>query len=106
MREGDEYKTAFRTHYGRFESLVMPFGLCNAPAAFQVGMNDLLRDMLDVPDLAFRDDMVIFSQDEAQHEGHVREVLRRLSDAKLYLNPDKCQFHTRKTDYLKYVISA
>jgi hypothetical protein len=41
IKEGDEYKTAFRTKYGLFETLVMPFGLTNAPAAFQHFMNDI-----------------------------------------------------------------
>ncbi|KAF8748816.1 Chromo (CHRromatin Organization MOdifier) domain [Rhizoctonia solani] len=63
IREGDEWKTAFRTKYGLFEYLVMPFGLTNAPAAFQHFMNDLFRDLIDVT---------------VEHPSHVREVLSRL----------------------------
>ena len=43
MVEGDEWKTAFRTRYGLFESWVIPFGLTNAPADFQKFINDTLR---------------------------------------------------------------
>ena len=47
LREGDEYKTAFRTRYGSYEFLVMHFGLTNGPATFQHFMNDIFRDLLD-----------------------------------------------------------
>lgn len=46
IKEGEEWKTAFKTPLGHFEYLVMPFGLTNAPAVFQALINDVLRDML------------------------------------------------------------
>ncbi|KAF8753952.1 hypothetical protein RHS01_06575 [Rhizoctonia solani] len=63
IKEGDEWKTAFRTKYGLFEYLVMPFGLTNAPAAFQHFMNDLFRDLIDATVVIYLDDILIFSED-------------------------------------------
>ena len=48
IREGDEWKTAFRTRYRHFKYLVMPFGLTNAPASFQVYINEALHGLLDI----------------------------------------------------------
>ena len=42
IKEGDEWKAAFRTNRGLFEPAVMFFGLCNSPATFQRMMNDIL----------------------------------------------------------------
>ena len=105
IKEGDEWKTAFRTRYGHFETLVMPFGLSNAPASFQAIMNNLFRDILDVYVLCYLDDILVFSEHEEDHPGHVNEVLRRLQEAQLYVNPDKCEFDVYSTEYLGYAIS-
>jgi hypothetical protein len=72
---GDEWKTSFRTRYGSYEWLVMPFGLTNAPAAFQRFVNSIFADLLDVCVVVYLDDILVYSEDEASHEEHVREVL-------------------------------
>ncbi|QRW26697.1 Retrotransposable element Tf2 protein [Rhizoctonia solani] len=59
VKEGDEWKTAFRTKYGLYESLVMTFGLTNAPASFQHFMNDLFKDLLDVCVIIYLDDILL-----------------------------------------------
>ena len=72
---GDEWKTAFHTHYGSYEWLVMPFGLTNAPAAFQQFVNTIFADMLDICVIVYIDDILIYSEDMESHQKHVWEVL-------------------------------
>jgi len=67
IREGDEWKTAFRTRYGLYEFQVMPFGLTNAPSTFQHMMNHVLSDLLDVGVLAYMDDILVYSKTEDDH---------------------------------------
>ena len=105
IKEGDEWKTAFRTCYGHFEYRVMPFGLVNTPATFQGYINGVLHDCLDVTYLAYLDNILIFSEDEAEHTEHVREVLRRLSKAGLYLNLEKCEFWTKRVGFVSYIVT-
>lgn len=61
IREGDKWKTAFRTCYGLFEYRVMPFVLCNAPSAFQFCLNNVLCEFLDLFVIVYIDDIYIFS---------------------------------------------
>jgi len=105
IKKGDEWKTAFRTRYGHFEYTVMPFGLTNAPAQFQAYMNEALVGLVDVTCIVYLDDILIFSNTEEEHVGHVKEVLTRLRKAKLFVKLSKCEWHTRHTEFLGYVVS-
>jgi hypothetical protein len=105
IREGDEWKTAFRTRYGHFEYMVMPFGLTNAPAHFQAYMNEALAGLVDITCIVYLDDVLIFSDTEEEHERHVKEVLHRLREAKLFVKLSKCEWHTQRTEYLGYIIT-
>jgi hypothetical protein len=104
MAEGEEWKTAFRTRYGLFESLVMLFGLTNVPASFQHFINDVLRPYLDVFVTAYPDDILIFSDNLDEHRKHVLKVLEALSKVGLHLKPEKCEFHQREVKYLGFII--
>jgi hypothetical protein len=78
VKEGDEWKTTFRTRYGHFEYLVMPLELTNAPAFFQHMMNDIFWDYLDHFVVIYLDDILIYSKNEEEHKHHVRVVLEKL----------------------------
>lgn len=106
IKEGDEWKTAFRTRYGHFEYQVMPFGLANAPASFQALMNDILRPFLDISVIVYLDDILIYSQDTEEHTLHVQQVLEKLSKAQLYCKLEKCLFHAEQVDFLGHRISS
>lgn len=105
ISEGDEWKTTFRTRYGSFEWLVMPFGLSNAPSAFQRFMNDIFSDMVDVCVIVYLDDILIYSDTPEEHSAQVKEVLRRLRANGLYAKADKCKFHVDTVEYLGYILS-
>jgi hypothetical protein len=104
MKEGEEWKTAFRTRRGHFEYLVMPFGLTNAPATFQTMINEVLRDFLDIFVVVYLDDILIFSRTLSAHKEHVHQVLQRLLEAKLLVEPEKTKFHVQEVDFLGYNI--
>jgi len=104
VREGDEWKTAFRTRYGLFKFQVMPFGLTNAPSTFQDMMNHIFSDMLDVGVLAYMDDILIYADTEKRHDNTVREVLRRLQKNGLAVSPEKCVWKTQEVEFLGYII--
>ena len=103
---GHEFKTAFRTRYGHFEYLVMPFGLTGAPSTFQSYINDIIRDCLDRFAVAYMDDILIYSNSLSEHILHVRTVLQKLLSTSLYAKLEKCEFHVQKVSFLGFVISS
>ena len=104
IKEGDEWKTAFRTRYGHFEYCVLPFGLSNAPATFQAYINQALIGLVDVTCVVYLDDILIFSEDPSQHEDAVRQVLERLRSYQLYANLEKCEFETDTVEFLGFLV--
>ncbi|KAJ1595446.1 hypothetical protein NDA14_005957 [Ustilago hordei] len=104
IAKGDEWKTAFGTQLGLYEYLVMPFGLANAPAHFQLFINDIFRDIIGVYVVVYLDDFLIFSDTEEVHVKHVTKVLTRLRSNRLFAKLLKCEFHTKTVEFLGYII--
>ena len=105
IKEGDEYKTAFSTKLGTYEYRVMPFGLCNAPAAFQRWIKETLMEYINMCCIVYLDDVLIFSNNLQQHQQDVRNILEAIRKSGMKVKPSKCEFHKKETEYLGFIIS-
>ncbi|MBW0489513.1 hypothetical protein O181_029228 [Austropuccinia psidii MF-1] len=93
INEGDEHLTAFRTKYGSYEYLVMPFGLTIAPASFPNLVNNIFQDIIDFYVVVDFNDIMVFSKSEEEHVTHVSTVISRLRANNLFAKASKCLFH-------------
>ncbi|GJS14451.1 putative reverse transcriptase domain-containing protein [Tanacetum coccineum] len=104
VREEDIPKMAFRTRYGHYEFLVMPFGLKNAPSVFMDLMNRVCKPFLDKFMIVFIDDILIYSKNKKEHKEHLKVILELLKKEKLYAKLFKCEFWLPKVQVLGHVI--
>ena len=106
VKDEDVPKTAFRTRYGHYECLVMPFRLTNASEAFMDLMNRVFRPYVDQFVVVFIDDILVYSKDAQEHEQHLRIVLETLRENKLYAKLNKCDFWLKKVSFLGHIVFA
>jgi hypothetical protein len=106
MKEGDEWKTAFKTKYRLYEWLVMPFGLTNAPNTFMGLMYHVLRAFIGKFVVVYFDDIVVYSKDLNEYIEYLRYVFDVLRCEKLYANFKKCTFCMEKVVFLGFVVST
>jgi len=106
MKEGKEWKTAFRTRYRHYKYTVMLFELKNALVTFQRLINDTLREYLDDFVITYLDDILIYSDDLEMHCSHVHKVLRKLNKRTLYVKKSKSKFKAKKIKFLNYIIQS
>src|SRR3954469_13652796 len=105
VRDVDIPKTAFITRYGSYEYTVMSFGLTNAPATFSRLMNYIFMEYLDKFVVVYLDDILIYSKNDEEHAEHLRLILTKLREHKLYVKYSKCEFWLPEVTYLGHVIS-
>jgi hypothetical protein len=101
----DILKTTFTTRYGLYEYTVMSFGLTNAPAYFMYLMNKVFMEFLNKFVVVFIDDILVFSKTEEEHAEHLRLVLQKLREHKLYAKRSKCEFLSKEVSFLGHVVS-
>lgn len=97
---GDEWKTAFRTWGGPYESLVMQFELINVLSWVQHFINSVLSPFFNRFVIAYLDDILIYSDTLEEHRGHVWRMLDALFKIGLHLKTEKYEFHKQQVKYL------
>jgi len=105
VKPEDVQKTAFRSRYGHYEYVVMPFEVTNALAIFINYMNRIFRPWLDKFVMVFIDDILIYSKNRDEHADHLRVVLNVLKEHQLYGKLSKCEFWLEEVQFLGHVIS-
>jgi transposase InsO family protein len=106
MKEGDEWKAAFRTNRGLFEPLVMFFGLTNSPATFQTMMDSIFDGLISEGKvIVYLDDILIFTETLEEHREVVKKAISLLHIHNLFLKPEKCEFERTEIEYLGVIIS-
>jgi hypothetical protein len=105
MKVGDEWKTVFKTKFGLYEWLVMPFRLTNAPSTFMRLINEVLCSFIGKFVLVYFDDILIYSKSLDEHSEYLRAIFCALHEAHLFANLEKCTFCTDRVAFLCYVVT-
>jgi hypothetical protein len=106
VKQGDEWKTAFKTPHGLFERLVIHFGLTNAPRTFMRVMTQMLQPLLGICAVVYFDDMVVYSKTLTANVEHLKKVFELPREYKFYANTKKCTFGTAQVGFLGLIVSA
>lgn len=104
INDEDVEKTAFKVPGGLYQWRVLPFGLTNAPSTFQAAMSSIFGDLIGKCLLIYLDDLIVFSRSAEEHEVHLRQVLSRLREHRLYAKAKKCEFNMKELPFLGHIV--
>ena len=105
IKDGNQWKVAFKTNLRLYEPMVMFFGLCNSPSRFQAMMNNTLKYEIEGGFcIVYMDDILIFAKNKDDLKCYTKSILESLQKADLYLKPSKCKFCKTKIEYLGLII--
>src|SRR5438045_1295527 len=106
MHPDDIHKTAIKTPFGLYEWVVMPQGLCNAPATFQRYMNYVLRKYIGKFCAVYQDDIAIFSNSVEEHKQHVHLILQALRNHGITASSEKSTLFADRIEFLGHYVSS
>jgi len=105
IKDGDQWKAAFKTNFGLYKPTVMFFGMCNSPATFQSIMDHILKDEIHNKwVIVYMDNILIFARMKEDLELRTKAVLQKLRENDLYLKPNKCEFAKTCIEYLGMIL--
>ena len=105
IKEGNQWKVAFKTNKGLFEPTIMFFGMCNSPATFQSMIDSIFSDLIEeCIVIIYMDNIFLFAKTLEQLEINMKKVLQRLRENDLFLKPKKCKFSKKKVEWLSMII--
>jgi hypothetical protein len=96
INDEDIHKISFRTRYGHYEFVVVPFGLTNAPTTFMCLMDIVINKYIDKFVLVFMDNILVYSHIKEEKEEHLRMVLQVLREHHLYAKFSKCDLFKKE----------
>ena len=104
LTEGSRPKSAFVVPMGKFEFLRTPFGLSQAPAYFQLLIDNVLQGCSKFT-IRYLDDIIIFSKTEEEHLEHLEKIFKKLREYGLKMKREKCDFFKKHLQYLGHLVS-
>ena len=100
IKDEDIFKTTFRTYYGHYEFVVIPFRLTNTPTSFMCLINSILHIYLDKFVGIFIDSILIYSKNKQEHEEQLKIILQVLREQQMFAKFSKCDFFKDMIQYL------